>query len=214
MAQHDQSGDLKPLVVPRYLPILGVTLAVVLSVACAGSYVYERIGLWLIVSDQIPRKVDVLFCFGGDKQRVLFAAEILKQHPSTALLVGCPQHDSCHDALNQAGLQDSQVIFFDNCTNTVDEVLFLKKWIGSRALKGRADSIPVVAMISSPWHMRRIALIAELVGLRPLAKLVMVPVPLSCYDLPANAFQKWYETPEVRKRVFREAMKIGLTYVR
>jgi hypothetical protein len=147
-------------------------LAVVVAVLLLGA----NLALLLVIRDEVPRDVDVIFSFGGERVRQTYSEELRRANPNAWWIVsGYDKAGFYRRALNH-GVDTTKLVFVDTCSSTWSEVRFLYDWLNrpTPPSRGESDSsathtMPAfsrsknvqVALVSGPYHMRRINLLVN-----------------------------------------------------
>lgn len=133
-----------------------------LSVICLMLVIllFRCVGQWMIVSDSLPDKLDVIFIFSGDATRDMYTQGLLKKYPSAQLIIST--HLKAEEYRGKYWLLENddfgKINFVDTCSNTRGEILFLKKWLK----KNKNKNNMIVGLVSSPYHLRRILFLQNL----------------------------------------------------
>lgn len=182
-------------------PAYKIDIIVLLVLVCAGIYSYVNLGNWLLVSDPEPIKIDLIFTFAGGPYRDDHAVDLLKKHPEAKWLASTNCHSGIIDKCLKAGIDTTRVTTIDTCKSTLAKIKILKNFIAKNKW---ARS---VGLVSSEWHMRRIALFVFKQGL-PGARFAYLPVPLEVTGPERAAFGAWRKTAATKVMVESEWMKI------
>jgi uncharacterized SAM-binding protein YcdF (DUF218 family) len=111
---------------PTRLEIVIAALIVLIVVAAIAAY--RGFGAWLVVRSKAPEHIDVVFTFGGERERERFSNELFRTHPHATWIV------STFDAKVRTRLlgdevDTGRVVMVDTCSDTWSEVLFLREWL-------------------------------------------------------------------------------------
>ena len=164
-------------------------------------YLISHAGTWLLVSDQEPARIDVIFTFAGEVKREEYALRLLKKHPETHWYASTFYRQRLFFRCQKAGLDSTRVTAIDSSRNT---------WAEIRALRNilrKNTQIHTVGLVSSEWHMRRIFLMIRHIHL-PEFKFYSLPVSLSITGPKRSEFKRWFWTAPTRKIVSIELLKI------
>lgn len=187
----------------RTIIIIGLVLFLIISTID----IYKRLGSWLVLDDTLPHKADILFVFAGDVQRIQYAAKLITRYSESTLI--CSQIDS----LRIEKIIDTtpyQIKVANYSSSTIDEITFLKKHLGDNSIKN-AD----ILLLSSPYHMRRISIMAaiEFRGKTDSNNFFFVPVEGNSVKNQKDAFVKWWKTKKCISAVHSELAKIGYYFI-
>src|SRR3989339_1455334 len=118
----------------------------------------DSAGLWMVVSDPIPKRLDVIYTYAGEGVRNYYSRVLFDRHPETLWIVGrWPMRRRYYQALYN-GVDSTRLWFMPtDSLNTHLEFLGLCGLLDSLA-KLRPPGSPEleVGLVSGPYHMRRI----------------------------------------------------------
>ena len=189
-------------------------IAVFFAVLAITLIIFRQLGDWLIAADPPPPRLDVVCTFAGDRQRVVYSKELMFRHPEAHWFLS--DYKNGHGRLLQKNSFDMhRVTIVDTCNNTVSEVNALCEWLDryrppppSGASGGDAVRLHV-GLVSSPYHMRRIKIIASNRLSRPDIRWYLLPVPLEQYRWNRDTFRYWWRSGVITSITVLELMKIG-----
>ena len=195
------------------------TLALIVSLlivfAVIGLFVFKNLASWLIVSDPVPKSLDVIFTFGGEDSRIAYSKSLFSKNPR-ALWIISYENRKLVQTLWKEGFDTSRIRIVDTCTSTFSEISFLKNQIADfvkpRGNSGNAGS-PTIGLVSNWYHMRRIKLTASRVIPKDLCKLKYFSVPLTKNE-SSRFLGAWWKDDNVRSIVCSEWWKILYYQVR
>jgi hypothetical protein len=176
---------------------------------------YRGAGTWLVVCDPLPQRVDVLFSFGGEWAREQYVRELAARYPAAAVAVSTPGKSRFLRKVRECGLDITRFVLVDTCSSTLSEIRFLgafvKNYRGAPADTAAASSsVPVVGLVSGPYHMRRIKIIVNREwGRAAPATPCYLPVPLDRYGKTADDYRHWWRATDLRHLVTIELGKIA-----
>lgn len=164
--------------------IIGVSFAAILAF---GVFAYRHAGLWLLVSDPEPQRIDVIFTFGGEEIRKKYSLELARRHPDAHWVISNHNYKRTLNWVTEMNVAQSRITIVDTCASTFTEIIFLNEFISSNNLLATAsndDSIVQsnaynVALVSSPSHMRRISVLAANTFDKQHITSIFLPVPFS-----------------------------------
>ncbi|MDG5814124.1 ElyC/SanA/YdcF family protein [Chitinispirillales bacterium ANBcel5] len=168
-----------------------------------------RAGVWLLVSDQVPARLDTVFTFAGEAARVRYSRELVEKNVRAHWLLS-DYEDGYARLLKLDGFTMDRVTAVDTCTNTYSEVRALQSFLNTSTWLGiRQPPNPLkVGLVSSPYHMRRIKIMIERTINDDSIEFYYLPVPLERYSLDAEMYREWWRYENVGSTVILELMKI------
>jgi uncharacterized SAM-binding protein YcdF (DUF218 family) len=174
-----------------------------------GLFVFKNLASWLIVSDPVPKSLDVIFTFGGEDSRITYSKSLFSKNPR-ALWIISYENRKLVQTLGKEGFDTSRIRIVDTCTSTFAEISFLKNqmadFVKPRGNSGNAG-LPTIGLVSNWYHMRRIKLTASHKIPKELCRLVYISVPLSQND-SAKIKGAWWKDKVVSSIVRFEWWKI------
>jgi uncharacterized SAM-binding protein YcdF (DUF218 family) len=201
----------KPLVSNRHPAVRLVTIVITLLLIV--SFGMLRLGDWLTPADPLPEHLDLIVTFAGEQYRVNYSRELMLKYPDAHWFLS--DYKNGYSRLLEKNRFDmKRVSVVDTCSNTLAEVRAAAGWI--------ADSIPLeqipasgsrrpytIGLISSPYHMRRIDLMAHRYLSSPDLRYVLLPVPLGKYRWEKKTFRYWWRNEFITSITISEFVKIG-----
>lgn len=177
----------------RYLLFSFITIISILI------FLYQYLGLFLIVKDPLPAKIDILFVTSGDDDRLKYANEIVSKYRDTYFLISKSATDtqSVNGTLNRS-------LIVDTCKNTLSEVDLLFSTINENSV---TDTINV-GIVSSLYHMRRVQILSNKFR-KKSTKIINVhylPALHPQIDL-IKVYKNWWSNKKLRSIVIRESIK-------
>lgn len=191
----------------RYFIVVSLVL-IVITVAILSTVFIRNAGSWLLISDTVPDRLDLVFTFAGENVRDTYSRELMTQFPNAYWLMS-DYKGGYSRILRRDKFDMTRVSIVDTCTNTLAEVTTLSRWIDKKdnvLLKGE-DSI-YVGLVSGPYHMRRIKMMVEKNLPEQNVRFFFLPVPMEKYNWTDEMFRKWWKSP-VTKEVSSEITKIA-----
>jgi len=159
-----------------------------LAAVAAAAFLFSRAGYWLVVSDSLPARVDVVMTFAGNMDRFEFGRDLAKRLPD-ALWFCSIERMPVFDTVTVAGMarrhlllhgiDTARVTMVDTCTSTRGELAALEAWLRPRC-RGqgpKAGRVLSVVCVSSPYHTRRILI---------EARRRMKQLPVRFYSVPVT----------------------------
>ena len=198
----------KKIIIPVIVSALTVTV-VIISVA-----VFLNFGSWLIVSDPVPERLDIIFTFAGDGARVTYSKELAMIFPEARWILSDYQNGHAR-LLRKSNYDMSRVAVVDTCRNTRAEIRTLIRMLGA----GGPEFVPCVSLsssgqvinvglVSSPYHMRRIQLMVKKYHKEGNYRFMYLPVPMDRYQWSDRTVRNWWKSAKLSKAVISEAQKI------
>lgn len=168
----------------------------------------QAAGNFLAASDPL-RRSDAVIAIGGDgEERVRTAASLLRQGHGRVLIVsggpGSGSRSADHLArwARRYGVAEENLLLDPTATTTTENAE------GSAALM-RAHGLRSAILVTSPYHMRRAAVIFR-DRFRPLGMSVRAfPVPDSFFRM-----EGWWRRPPARRIVLREYLELVAFWLR
>lgn len=183
-----------------------VVVVVLCVVSTLSIFIIRNLALWLYVDESLPENCDLIFSFGGDHKRMLYASELKRKYPESKIVVSGKKYDWVLKKMAVNGLDSSNTQFIDTFENTLAEMQFIKEY--SEKLVKDFD----VILISSPHHMRRISYLKNKLLSSAEGTYHMTPVPLSFYeDYKGYDLKLWWKNKKLRKFVLSEIFKMILS---
>lgn len=185
--------------------LLFIILALfVITASAFGVIAFRHLGTWLIVSDPLPKKLDVIFTFSGGSNRAPYAKELFIKYPESFWVLSYPNSSFLKKPENK-DLDTSRITIVDTCTSTHSELLYLSDWLNKHA--SNKDTINI-GLVSSPYHMRRIKLNAHKFVHNKNCTFYYLPVPFEQDDFSGKQYQNWWKNKYLQRVVTLEIKKI------
>lgn len=172
-----------------------------------GVIVFKNIANWLIVSDAVPKNLNIVFTFAGEGVRVNYSRSLVQKY-SEATWVLSDYENGYARLLRKNKFNMDRVVVVDTCKNTKSEVNALAQWVDQNKPVSDSGSTISIGLVSSPYHMRRIKMMINRRFKDKNIKFHYLPVPLKQYKWTSEMVQYWWKTSEVSKVVFIELQKI------
>ncbi len=170
----------------------------------------RQAGVWLLVKDPIPDKVDVLFTFAGERHRVDYTSELMMKYPNAHWVLS-DFKDGYFNYIKKKNFDISRVTVVDTCISTVYEVRTLIGYL--EAHRSRYPEGITVGLVSGPYHMRRIQLMVRSRSRLKNVTFVFLPVPLESYNTSDEMYKRWWNYRNISSVVFSELPKILYFYL-
>jgi uncharacterized SAM-binding protein YcdF (DUF218 family) len=189
----------------RLIIVLGVITVTIplLLLALRGA------GVWLLVDDPLPEKVDVIFTFAGEKYRVDYSAKLMIKYPGAHWVLS-DFKNGYFNYIRKKEFDISRITLVDTCVSTISEVKCLFGYL--REQRGQYPKNLTVGLVSSPYHMRRINLMVKSQGRMNNVKFTYLPVPLEAYNASDEMYKRWWKNKYISEVVFSEFPKILYFY--
>ncbi len=209
----------------RWLIALFVTVTAVCVLV-----LFLKIGDWLFVADTLPPRLDVVFTFAGENTRITYSRELMERFPAARWVLSDYLHQYSR-ILSRDGFDMSRVAAMDTSPSTYSEVKGLADWLtscraGLPRSSGTRDSsslqkIPVtprdgrlhIALVSNPFHMRRIKFMVGDVFHDQTLCFHYLPVPVERYGWTREAVHCWWKSKRLRNWVGSEIGKLLLYWL-
>jgi hypothetical protein len=192
------------------IKILLIPAALLLAVFAATALA-TRAGSWLVVEDPVPPRIDVVFTYTGENNRENYSIELVKKTGAFWVLSG-RDAKATTQRVAAAGVDTSRFLFTGDCENTWQETTFITRWVNRSLNDGRLahqNGPAVIALVSSPAHMRRIRLgVHKLAAHTQDARFVYLPMPDTMSIVGRRALSSWWRTESARNTVYFEMAKI------
>jgi uncharacterized SAM-binding protein YcdF (DUF218 family) len=184
-------------------------VVLVLAVVLAALLVLRGLGTWLIAADPVPERLDVVCTFAGESYRVNYSKQLVLRFPDAHWLLS--DYKNGHSRLLQRSDFDMRrVTVIDTCKNTRSEINALRGWIAAYRASPGAGTRPLdIGLVSSPYHMRRIQIMASRYIGNHHVRIHLLPVPLEHYQWDRNTFRYWWRSNYITSVSLLELVKIG-----
>jgi hypothetical protein len=169
-------------------------------------FALRHLGEWMIVADAPPRKLNVIFTFGGENAREIYSAGLLARD-SGACWISSDNRTGRRDYLARKGVDTARVILVTTCASTHEEAGFLAAWLRANSAWYGPEPL-AVGLVSGPYHMRRISMEIRYHANDINARFYYLPVPLEIYGHTIGTYRDWWKIPPMRRLVFFELKKI------
>jgi hypothetical protein len=167
-------------------------------------------GVWLLVKDPLPEKVDVIFTFAGERHRVDYSSELMLKYPHAHWVLS-DFKDGYYNYIKKKNFDISRVTVVDTCASTIFEVKALFGYLQEHQ-KLYPGGI-TIGLVSGPYHMRRIQLMVQSRSRLNNVKFVYLPVPLESYNTSSEMYKRWWNYQNISSVVFSELPKILYFYL-
>jgi uncharacterized SAM-binding protein YcdF (DUF218 family) len=202
-------------------PITIIVLCTVTIIICLGIVAFRQAGLWLIVSDPLPRSLDVIFTFGSEPGRINYSKQLLAKYQQS-LWIDSYQNKFIKQTFAQQGLDTSRIRIVDTCKNTFSEVACASEWVdniikgaialpeqGSLKAKQFSSSRKLhIGFVSDPYHMRRIQITVKKKLTNPLCEYYLLAVPFDQSGYSRLQYKYWWRNNDLHYAISSELKKI------
>ena len=190
---------------PRSLLISLLSALALLSVVF-----FRNAGTWLVVSDSLPQRLDVIFTLGGDRERDRYSLELAKKYPEATWVISGRDSKRYLHWIATAGVDTGRTRFVDTCSSTFAEVLFLRRWLRQQTGDSAATKTPVnVGLVTSPYHMRRVALVTGGLFNENGILLHRIAVPFEKASTSRDQYDHWWRYKRMHSVVKLEWIKMA-----
>ncbi|HEX7510116.1 MAG TPA: hypothetical protein VF335_02350 [Chitinivibrionales bacterium] len=176
----------------------------------SGVLLFFNLGSLLIVSNQPPDTLDVLYTLSGENTRIVYAKTLYDHYPNALRIISCPPEMKSDSAFQQ-WVHRNKIETVDTCGNTRSEISFLINSL-SRIQSANSKKIISVGIISNWYHMRRVQLIVNTQMKHPKCRVFYLCVP-SQIDPYRSGAATWWKQQLYRHIVFSELEKIVLYWL-
>jgi uncharacterized SAM-binding protein YcdF (DUF218 family) len=181
-----------------------IALTAVLGIGVFG---IRSAGSWLIVSDPVPDKLNMIFTFASESERVGYSKELLSRFTSATWVLS-DYKNGFSRILRKDNFDMSKVMTIDTCSSTRSEINVINEWLKSHQNSIGSGSKYSVGLVSSPYHMRRIRMMIHRNIHQKNVTFYYLPVPLDRYNWNPSMFRNWWESEVISKVVISELQKI------
>ena len=190
----------------KYLGLFIALIAVSLVVYLARYPILRAVGNFLIVDDTL-KKSDVIVVLEGSRDRMEEAVRLLKEGTAEHILISGSRTSSRGHIESQMrreagrfGISLPEIIWEEQSRHTFEHPIYVKP-----ILKERGFHSAIV--LSSPYHMRRAAMLFERTFRGEDIELIYRYVRDSGFDP-----DQWWKDPGMRKVVGLEYLKLGVNF--
>jgi uncharacterized SAM-binding protein YcdF (DUF218 family) len=174
--------------------------------------IFTNLGNWLLVSEPVPDRLDVIFTFSGEAYRYVYASELFKQFPASIWIVSVDKNRPFKTECAVKGLDTNRIFVIDTCLNT---------WCEMSTMVSLAEKYPIllkmpktgasalrIGLVSSPYHMRRIQMILLKKTISHHEKFYLLGVPLNKSGYSMVDYQNWWKNRSLKNSILMEWYKI------
>jgi uncharacterized SAM-binding protein YcdF (DUF218 family) len=193
----------------RSLKIVFFAGCVFVAATLCGYYVFRHLGVWLAVSDPLPPSLDAVFTFAGEGNRIQYSRKLYDRYPGALWILSYPGKKILVP-LAREGCDTRRIAVVDTCKNTFSEVGYIKSWADSAAAAGAFSRTRRlnIGLVSNPYHMRRIRLMALRGKTNLDVAFYFLPVPFEEYGFTKHDYEYWWRDEIWRGVVAMEVQKI------
>jgi uncharacterized SAM-binding protein YcdF (DUF218 family) len=193
----------------KHKKTLVIACAIIVLVVLGFAAVREA-GVWLLVKDPLPDKLDIVFTFAGERYRVDYSSELMMKYPDAHWVLS-DFKDGYFHYIKKKNFDVSRVTVVDTCVSTIFELKYLLKYLQEQR-NLYPDGI-TVGLVSGPYHMRRIQLMVKSRSKLNNIRFVYLPVPLKSYNTSEKMYKRWWNYSNISAIVFSELPKILYFYL-
>lgn len=190
-----------------------IPLFLVLAIGVLLLSAFRSVGTWMTASDPLPDSLDIICTFAGDRHRVTYSKELMKKYRNAHWILSDYKNGYAR-LLRKSNYPMNRVTVIDTSANTLSEINACKIWI--RSYLNNPSTAPTqlqVGFISSPYHMRRIHLMAKRKLTNPSIQYYLLPVPKERYHWTDKSFKYWWRSRRTTSIVFTELAKTAYFYL-
>ena len=172
---------------------------------------FRHLGSWLLVADPLPQQLDAVCTFAGENVRVDYSRKLMNDFPGAVWYLS--DHQKGQQRVLQKNKFDmSRVFAVDTCKSTFSEIQSFAGWIAAlrkaQDTKGNA-AILKIGLVSSPYHMRRISIMARRWIKTERVTLYYLPVPFDGYPWNKETLRHWWRSEVGVTLTTTELLKLG-----
>jgi uncharacterized SAM-binding protein YcdF (DUF218 family) len=211
----------------RTFSVAFAIVIVLCGFAGLGTYAYRHAGMWLVVSDPLPDSLDVIFTFAGENERIAYSKQMFSRYPKSIWVLSYPGKKIILP-LAREGFDTSRIYIVDTCRNTASEVAFFYSLTGNESEKasGRETRLKFVrgifaegrkirlGLISTPYHMRRIRMLATRKKDADRFSFSFLPVPYEYYGWTNHVYTTWWKNNTLRPAIYLELKKFAYYFIK
>jgi uncharacterized SAM-binding protein YcdF (DUF218 family) len=170
----------------------------------------------------LPDSLDVIFTFAGESGRITYSKQLFTRYQKSIWVLSYPGKKIIVP-LAREGFDTSRITVVDTCRNTASEVAYILSLTtapstGSAASENRLELFLKtsavrhhlkVGLVSNPYHMRRIRMMATRKKEAGSLSFYYLPVPYEYYGWTKRVYEKWWESDELRPAINLELKKLA-----
>ena len=188
---------------PRSTIRIVVSASACLLVIIAAVVCLRQAGNFLYLNDPLPKKLDILVTFAEEPERLQYSRALYDHYPMSRWIVSFQDSSLVRQFLPQP-IDSMRITLVQGCRHTSDEIRFVKEWLcRNKAGFSDASGKASIGFVSSPYHERRIRMLARKAGYQGCS-LLALPVPLADYRWQPDFFSHWWKYPGARAVVWDE----------
>jgi uncharacterized SAM-binding protein YcdF (DUF218 family) len=190
----------------KFFYLLLCSLTLILAWGVGRNYFLPAVGSFLVVKDELS-PADVIVVCAGDVERVNQAVHLYKEGLSKFIIMSGGTRDPSINYAEwmklqavKAGVPEDKILLEPNARHTYQHPVFVKPIM---AAHGFTSAI----VVSSPYHMRRVAMLFDRAFHGTGIKVIYYPVKNSGFDV-----ENWWQSKEGRRIVFAEYGKMAVNF--
>ena len=121
----------------------------------AGVFTYRKLAIWLFLADPLPENLNYICTFAGSSDREPYSIELL-QIFKDAVWVVSTNNSQLKILASQNRIDSNRIIITPKCNSTLEEINSFKEIINRIENASGSSNKPLIGLVSSPYHMRRI----------------------------------------------------------
>ena len=161
-------------------------------------YWLRGLGNFLVVEDVVKPADAIVVLAGHDEERVKYAVQLYNEKYATWIIMSGPQADKMKQEAVESGIPEDKILLEQKTVHTYQHPLFVKA-----ILQGHGLTSAIV--VSSPYHMRRTAMLFNRAFYHSGIKVMFCPVKKSWFNA-----RRWWKTAESRRVVYSEYVKMAI----
>jgi uncharacterized SAM-binding protein YcdF (DUF218 family) len=190
-----------------------ITMLIIIISSTLLLFTFRSLGVWLTVADQLPKRLDIICTFAGDSHRVTYSKKLMKYYQNAHWFLSDYKNGYAR-LLRKNNFPMNRVKVVDTTSNTLSEINACKVWIDSLLGASPATTTQLhVGLISSPYHMRRINIMAKKRMNNPAIRYYLLPVPMDRYKWTEKSYRHWWRSRSISTIVVTELSKIFYYYL-
>lgn len=209
------SGD-PPMHQPDLLKILirhrwVARVATAIVIVIVAVITFRHIGTWLVVTDAPPVSLDAVCTFAGENVRVDYSKKLAESYLAAQWFLS-DYKDGHGRILQKNNFDMSRVFITDTCKSTISEITAIGRWVNNLRIdqdrKGDTGTLHI-GLVSSPYHMRRISIMANRRLRTERIRIYFLPVPYDYYPWNRDSFRHWWRSNTTVSITTSELLKLS-----
>jgi len=184
--------------ITRIFYVLAGCALLFLFLVVTKDYWLRGLGNFLVLEDVVKPADAIVVLAGHDEERVKYAVQLYNQKYAKWIVMSGPQADKMKQEAVDAGIPEDKILLEQKTVHTYQHPLFVKAVLQERGLTS-------AIVVSSPYHMRRTAMLFNRAFDRSGIKVMFCPVKESWFK-PRH----WWKTADSRRVVYSEYVKMAI----